>query len=73
MFFADWLVDEDVFVGSDRSVSVGVEFNGSVSVNLSSAFGIFVIPELKIKGSVPIHWPEDPVGHHRLGSEGSQI
>jgi len=43
LLFRNWLVEFNVFIGSDRDVSVGVEFNWSLYENSSLSFLLFVV------------------------------
>jgi hypothetical protein len=53
--FRDGLIDSNIFIGSDRDVSIGVEFNGSLREDSTGSFLFFISSELKIiKDLIPI-------------------
>jgi hypothetical protein len=55
LLFRDGLIDSNIFIGSDRDVSIGVEFNGSLREDSTGSFLFFISSELKIiKDLIPI-------------------
>jgi hypothetical protein len=49
LLFRNGLVDSDVFVCSNRNISIGVEFDWSLNVNLSLSFLLFIFSQLNHK------------------------